>query len=118
MALRSSAYRKGEWHWREGCWHFRTPSGTTSWGSGTLRLPARLAFVTEAMGRSAQEFVIELHELAVMGWHAEIGGGLESTSRGVIERSTLRTVTLVARSRSGDRLQTRAGMPRRHHRAR
>ena len=87
-------------------------------GASELRLPARLAFVTEAMGRSAQEFVIELHELAVMGWHAEFGGGLESTSRGVIERSTLRTVTLVARSRGGDRLQTRAGMPRRHHRAR
>jgi len=32
----------GSWQWREGCWHFRTPSGTTSWGSGTLRLPARL----------------------------------------------------------------------------
>jgi hypothetical protein len=59
-------------------------------GASELRLPARLAFVTEAMGRSAQEFVIELHELAVIGWHAEIGGGLESTSRGVIERSTLR----------------------------
>jgi hypothetical protein len=36
-------------------------------GASELRLPARLAFVTEAMGRSAQEFVIELHELAVMG---------------------------------------------------
>lgn len=32
----------GAWQWREGCWHFRTPSGATSWGSGTLRLPARL----------------------------------------------------------------------------
>lgn len=32
----------GAWQWRDGCWHFRTPSGASSWGSGVLRLPARL----------------------------------------------------------------------------
>ncbi|MBS2034318.1 protein kinase [bacterium] len=58
----------GAWQWREGCWHFRTPSGTSSWGSGTLRLPARL----QAALRKRLEGLGEM-ELEVLRMSAVLG---------------------------------------------
>ncbi|MBN9416795.1 hypothetical protein ABS71_21155 [bacterium SCN 62-11] len=58
----------GAWQWREGNWHFRTPSGATSWGSGTLRLPARL----QAALRKRLEGLGEM-ELEVLRMSAVLG---------------------------------------------
>ncbi|MFN8609895.1 MAG: protein kinase [Vulcanimicrobiota bacterium] len=58
----------GAWQWREGCWHFRTPSGTTSWGSSSLRLPARL----QAALRKRLEGLGEM-ELEVLRMSAVLG---------------------------------------------
>lgn len=61
-------------------------------GSSEVRLPARLAFVSNEIALSVTEFAIELNELGLLAWHLQVGGGLGSTLwRPVVERTIVRS---------------------------
>lgn len=58
----------GAWQWREGCWHFRTPSGASSWGSGVIRLPARLQQALRQRMEGLDDMALEVLRMsAVLG---------------------------------------------------
>lgn len=58
----------GAWDWQEGGWHFRPPTSTSSLGSGTLRLPARLQKAIRQRLEGLDELPLEVLRMsAVLG---------------------------------------------------
>lgn len=68
MELARLGIEGGAWEWRNGCWHFKSPSGSSSWGSGAPRLPARLQQALKKRLEGLDEMALEVLRLsAVLG---------------------------------------------------
>lgn len=58
-------------------------------GQSELRLPARIAFVSRDASGSPSELAIELNQLAILGWHTQIGGGFDSPRSSTAVRASI-----------------------------
>lgn len=66
-------------------------------GASELRRPARLAFVSYDVAKSATEVAVELNELGLLGWHLQVGGGLSSTKwKSTVERAIIHSSWMFA----------------------